>query len=114
MPNGKIQKEHIERLKAMGKWLEENGETIYKTQKGTVYIENKVSSTKRGNKLYLHLLDLDSENIQIPNFTQQIRDVVFYQDKTEVSYQVSNNSLTLNVPSEKQNDIDTIIEITLK
>ena len=28
MPNGKIQKEHIERLKAMGKWLEENGETI--------------------------------------------------------------------------------------
>ena len=114
MPNGKIQKEHIERLKAMGKWLEENGETIYKTQKGTVYIENKVSSTKRGNKLYLHLLDLDSENIQIPNFNQQIRDVVFYQDKTEVSYQVSNNSLTLNVPSEKQNDIDTIIEITLK
>jgi len=35
MPNGRIQKEHINSLKEIGVWIKNNGETIYKTKKGT-------------------------------------------------------------------------------
>ena len=57
MPNGKIQEEHIESLKKIGKWVKKNGHTIYKTKKGPIDPTDKIASTQIGNTVYIHLLD---------------------------------------------------------
>lgn len=114
MPNGKIQEEHKQRLLAMGEWMKKNGETIYGTRKGSVYIENKVVSTQKGKKLYIHVLNPVDNKIVIDGFNEKIKGVVLFEDRTKVGYRLKNKRLELTVPTEKINETDTIIEITLK
>ncbi|UNY97448.1 alpha-L-fucosidase [Zhouia spongiae] len=114
MPNGKIQEEHKQRLLAMGEWMKKNGETIYGTRKGSVYIENKVVSTQKGKKLYIHVLNPVDNKIVIDGFNEKIKGAVLFEDRTKVGYRLKNKRLELTVPTEKINETDTIIEITLK
>lgn len=114
MPNGKIQEEHKQRLLAMGEWMKKNGETIYGTRKGPVYIENKVVSTQKGKKLYIHVLNPVDNKIVIDGFNEKIKGAVLFEDRTKVGYRLKNKRLELTVPTEKINETDTIIEITLK
>ena len=55
MPNGKIQKEHIESLKEIGDWVKINGETIYGTSRGPINPSDEIASTQKENTIYIHL-----------------------------------------------------------
>ncbi|MBT4959862.1 MAG: alpha-L-fucosidase, partial [Flavobacteriaceae bacterium] len=48
MPNGKIQEEHIESLKKIGKWVKQNGQTIYNTKRGPIAPSDEIASTQNG------------------------------------------------------------------
>lgn len=56
-PDGTIQSEFVDRLMAMGKWLDQHGETIYGTRKGPIAPQPWGVSTKRDGKVYLHVLN---------------------------------------------------------
>ncbi len=114
MPNGKIQPEHQASLKAVGAWMNSHGETIYGTRKGIVAPENWGVSTMKGKKVYLHILDLDKEVLLINPFKEKIDSAVYFEDKSAVSYRLDSFGLLLEVPEDKRQDIDTIIEITLR
>lgn len=114
MPNGEIQPEHQASLKAVGEWMQANGETIYGTRIGIVEPENWGVSTMKGKKLYLHILDLDKEVLLIHPFKEKIASAVFYGDKSEVRYRLDRYGLLLEIPKDKQTDPDSIIEITLR
>jgi len=114
MPNGEIQKEHKIRLKEIGEWLSKNGEAIYKTRQGPISLGENIVSTKKGDKIYLHILELESNDVFIPNFDMKIRKVIFFKDKTPVIFELKNGALKLNIPENKKDSIDILIEITLK
>lgn len=114
MPNGKIQEEHKERLLAMGTWIEKNGETVYGTQAGPVYVENEIVSTQKGKKVYLHILNPEKSEITIDNFSERIGKAVMFSDKSNVKYHLKKGQLKLVVPTDKFDETDTIIEITLR
>ncbi len=66
MPDGRIEQRQIDRLKQMGEWLKKYGESIYGTNGGP-YIPNDVySSTRKGNKVFVHLFDVDKKEIMLP------------------------------------------------
>src|SRR5580704_12207231 len=52
MPNGEIQPEFTQRLKAMGDWLKINGETIYGTSAGFIRPQSWGTVTEKANKIY--------------------------------------------------------------
>lgn len=114
MPDGDIQQEHKERLKAMGEWIKTNGETIYGTRKGPVNVEDKMVSTRKGQTVYLHILDMEGEEVVIGDFDQKIKKAVMFNDKSPIKHRFKNGILHITVPADKQNDVDTIVEITLK
>ena len=113
MPNGKIQQEHKERLKAVGSWLKTNGETIYGTRGGNFKNENLVS-TQKDNKLYVHILNPELTSVEIPDFNNKIKNIVYFKNKKEVKHELKKGKLTFNLKPESDDSIDTIIEITLK
>ena len=61
-PDGTIQPEAVERLLAMGKWLEKNGESIYGTRRGPYSPADWGVSTIKGDKtVYLHVLKFPAD-----------------------------------------------------
>ena len=114
MPNGKVQKEHLEILKEIGAWLAIYGETIYGTRQGLAGLDENVVSTRKGGKLYLHVLEQAGEELLIPDFDWKIKKVTFFKDKNPVDFRLKKRELKLTIPEDKKEAIDTVIEITLK
>ena len=114
MPNGEIQPEHQDSLKELGAWLTKNGESIYGTRGGIVKPDYWGVSTQKGTKLYLHILKEDISSILVSPFEEQIKSVRYFKDKSKVDYSNSEYGLLLDIPKEKQDSTDTIIEIVLK
>jgi len=59
-PTGVIQQAFVERLLAMGAWLNKNGKAIYSTRPGAGVYYTASTSTARGNTFYLHLFNWPS------------------------------------------------------
>ena len=65
-PNGQLPAAALDRLKGIGKWMKANGETIYGTEAGDFPAQAWGTSTRKGNKLYVHVLSADSGDIHLP------------------------------------------------
>lgn len=114
MPNGKIQTEHIERLKEMGEWLTANGETIYGTRGGPLTARDWGVTTQKGNKVYIHILDWQDESLVIPSWGKKIKSAKLFKDKSAVKFIENDFGITLKVPKTKLDEVDTIVELELK
>ncbi|MEH6681647.1 MAG: alpha-L-fucosidase [Sediminicola sp.] len=114
MPNGKIQKEHMERLRAVGEWLEKNGATIYGSRGSDLVLEENMVATTKDNKIYLHLLELGTDQVNISNFDGRIKEFMSFADREPVRYTLKKGVLSFTIDKEKMNGVDTILEITLK
>lgn len=120
MPNGKIQPEFVAHLKEMGLWLAKNGEAIYATQKGPVEPQTWGVTTRKGNKVYVHILDLNAagnpaspHNLFMQTSTR-IKSACYLSDKSKVDFEYSANGLLLkNLRQQKADEFDTIIVLDL-
>ena len=65
-PNGELPATALDRLKEMGEWLRANGESIYGTTAGDLEEQPWGVTTRNGNALYLHILDIDSNTLELP------------------------------------------------
>lgn len=60
-PDGELPAVAMERLVEMGEWMKVYGETIYGTRGGCVAPHPWGVTTQKGNKLYVHILDLQDK-----------------------------------------------------
>ncbi|MGE0770122.1 MAG: alpha-L-fucosidase [Cyclobacteriaceae bacterium] len=114
MPDGRIQEEHKIRLAEMGAWLKENGETIYATKGGPLTPRDWGVTTQKGKTVFLHLLDWQDEVLVIPAWGGKVAKVTYFGTSTPVKYVQNEFGITLQLPKEKRNEIDTIIQIEMK
>jgi alpha-L-fucosidase len=113
MPNGKIQPENIDTLMVMGQWLGKYGETIYGTRKGPVSPAKWGSTTAKGNKVWIHVLDLKEETLSIGKLSGKIKSAKFFDDQSKVSFKETPDGIVLEVPNSKKKPIDTIIQLEM-
>jgi len=114
MPNGRIQKRHVEILKSMGDWMRQYGESIYGTRGGPVKPQSWGVSTHKNNTTYIHVLNPDGNVILLEDYSPKVKHIQFLDDNTEVETQQTKYGLLLSVPDSKLKEIDTIIEIKTK
>lgn len=65
-PSGDLPATALSRLKEMGEWLRTNGETIYATEAGPFPAQSWGTSTRKGNRLFLHVMTPETNAILIP------------------------------------------------
>lgn len=114
MPNGKIQPEHVALLKQMGEWTRQYGETIYGTRGGPLTPREWGVTTKRGNKVYIHILNWYDETLTLPKLGKKVVSAKLFIDKTPVKFVENDFGLSIKVPKDKMNEIDTVIELEIK
>ena len=105
-PDGTLPDEALERLAEMGKWLEINGESIYGTQAGDIAEQPWGVSTRKGNVLYLHLLDPSALpasgrlTVELPAGARspKLREAVLLDGGSPVPFRQEKGTVTLTIP----------------
>jgi len=66
MPDGRIEQRQKNVLEQMGNWLSIFSESIYETNGGP-YLPNEIyTATRKGNKVYVHILDTAVKQLSLP------------------------------------------------
>ncbi len=110
-PGGELPQQAVERMQEMGTWLAKYGETIYGTRGGVIEPHEWGVSTQKGNKLYIHILNLQDSSLFIP-LKAKIKKARLFDGGKPVSFTKSGSGYTLNLPVVPK-DIDYIVELTL-
>ncbi len=115
MPDGRIETLQAERLREMGEWLSEYGNTIYGTRGGPFKPSDWGVSTRKGNKIYLHILKWhgDSPSIHIPEFGMGIKSCRL-TGGGELKHICENGLHQIEIPEDALTPLNTIIEIEVE
>ena len=112
MPNGKVQPEFVERLREMGQWLGQNGESIYGTRGGPVTPRPWGVTTAKGKKVYVHVLDWNDELLALPKMPK-IRSASTLQGGAKVEFTQQTSGVTVRIPAAARDAIDTILVLEM-
>jgi alpha-L-fucosidase len=113
MPNGKIQPEFQTRLREVGKWLAQYGDSIYGTRGGPVPPRNWGVTTKKDNKVYVHVLDWQDETLALPRLPQRVKSATFLKDGSAAKFAEGEFGLLVKIPPQVVDPYDTVIVLEL-
>ncbi|MBO0719431.1 MAG: alpha-L-fucosidase [Blastocatellia bacterium] len=113
-PDGEIQPEFETRLKEVGEWLDKNGESIYGTRSGPLTPRPWGVTTRKGNKIYLHILNWQDQVLSMPKMPQKVKSAKFLKDGSKVEYlEHDKYGFFIRIPHSALDDIDTIVVLEL-
>ena len=110
-PNGELPATALERLKDMGEWLRANGESIYGTTAGDLEEQPWGVTTRKGNALYLHILELDSHTLELP-LSCKVKSACILNGQA-VKFKKTKTGITLTF-DEKPSGTDYIVKLITK
>lgn len=111
-PNGELPAVAVERLKEIGRWMNTYGETIYGTRAGVVSPRDWGVTTQKGNRLFVHILNLPDAGLYLP-ITEKVKRAVVFKDKTPVKFRQDKQGIVLDL-GKAPTDIDYVVELTLQ
>ncbi len=115
MPNGKIQQEFVDTLKAIGNWLNVNGETLYGTRGNIITPQDWGVVTGKGKNRFVHILKNPGNNyIFLPGYTEKIKDAHLFNTRKKVKHKQLPEGLFLYLDNLSNDSIDTIIELQVQ
>jgi alpha-L-fucosidase len=96
----------------MGEWLRKYGDTVYGTTAGDIQAQDGGVTTRKGNRLFVHIFDLKEKELKLP-LSCKVEKAYTFEDKKDVKFVATENGVTLKldtVPS----GIDYIVELITK
>ena len=112
MPDGRIEPRQVVRLKEMGQWLGNKGESIYGTRGGPWKPTKAFASTRKGNSIYLHVFRWDSDSLTMPDIGAKVSRAALLGGG-RVAVKQGNGSLVVTVPTAERDAVDTVIRLEL-
>lgn len=109
-PDGNLPAVAVERLEAMGEWLQVNGESIYGTVAGSLGDGKNVVSTRRGTKVYVHILDASIKMLDLP-CSDQVKKVYRLGEGTPLSFKYGRKRLSFAAADEQAPDRIYVVEL---
>ena len=115
-PKGNILPEETERLKAAGKWMAVNGESIYGTTASPVdYDFWWGAMTQKDKTVYLHVLEWKADGIEFNGIAGKPSKAYFLADEKRealpVTYDANGHITKIEVPAKAPDARDTVIAV---
>ncbi|MCU0782745.1 MAG: alpha-L-fucosidase [Verrucomicrobia bacterium] len=73
MPDGRIEPRQVEVLQKVGAWMGVNGESIYGTRGGPWKPTEQLTSTRKSDVVYVHVLKADGDTLELPALPRNIK-----------------------------------------
>lgn len=112
-PNGKFPPEAVKQLQELSGWTSKYGDAIYGTRGGPIAPQNWGVTTRKGNKVYVHILDNEArhgEEIVLTGLNAKVKKAALMGGK-KVNFDAAKNSFTL--PKAERDAIDTIVVLEI-
>lgn len=112
-PNGELPAVALQRLSEMGEWMKTYGETIHGTRGGCVAPHPWGVTTQKGNRLFVHILNLQDKALFLPLGNRKVKRAMDFVSRQNIKTSVCKGGVMIyltDVPTE----IDKVVEIILK
>ena len=110
-PDGTLQPEFVERLTAVGDWLEGHGEAVYGTRGGPVPPHSWGVTTHTDTALYLHIFESGDDEIALPPLAVRITGASLL-DGTRLRFETTALGTVVTMPDRGREEIDTVVKLT--
>ena len=116
MADGTIQPEFTDTLKALGRWMQQNGETIYGTRGNVIPPKDWGVVTRRDKTVYLHILKKPEQPayLFIPELKQKIVRAFLFNSKKEIKVKQQPEGTFIYLDDVTLDEVDTILQLELK
>jgi alpha-L-fucosidase len=114
MPDGRIQPEFAERLREVGAWLAAHGESIYGTRGGPVTPRPWGVTTKKGNTVYVHVLDWSDGALLVPPLGGTVASARLVKTGAAVPVRNLSEGVLIQLPAHAQDPYATVIALELQ
>ncbi len=112
MPNGKVQPENIDTLKALGLWMQKNAAAIQGTRGNIIPAQEWGVVTAKEKMLFVHLLkQVQNDYIFVPLKGFNISSVKLFNTQKSVRFKQVEEGIFIYLRDLKQSDIDTIFQL---
>ena len=99
-PDGTIQPEFQERLRAIGDWLSVNGDSIYGTTYGPVQGVSSIRTTAKDNKVFIHIFDWRGATLEVNRIKAKIVSARLLSTGQSLKFTQTEEKLKLELPSQ--------------
>lgn len=107
---GVIPQPSVERLAAIGKWLEANGESIYATTAGPFKKLPWGRCTTKPGKLYLHVFHWPADGVlNVPMSGTVLRAYLLSEPEKALTVSASDRGCAIQLPATAPDPIDTVV-----
>lgn len=111
-PDGELPEVAVQRLKEVGEWMAQYGETIHGTRGGIIDPHDWGVTTQKGDKLYVHILNLQDKALFLPLGDKRVKRAVLFKDKSPLHFTRNKAGVLLELSS-VPTDIDCVLELTI-
>jgi alpha-L-fucosidase len=115
-PDGTVQPEAIERLRAIGDWLGTYGRSIYGTRGGPVGPRAWGATTRRGDTVFVHVLDWPDRTLSLPPLGASVVRASMLKGGRPVDVAESRDGggVTLTLSPSTQDEPDRVVVLVTK
>jgi len=111
-PDGEILPVHAQRLAVVGRWLQQHGDSVYRTRAGIIPPAPGIVSTRRGHVHYVHVLDTPTDCITLQHVPDAVTQARLLCGGTPLIMQRQESSTVIVVPDELRDPFDTVLELS--
>jgi alpha-L-fucosidase len=110
---GEILPVQASRLREVGTWLAENGESVYGTRAGSIppTLDGACVSTRRGDVHYVHTLHYVSDCLKVHWVSENVPRARLLRDGSCVPVKRQGNTLVINLGSVARDPFDTVVRL---
>ncbi len=115
MPNGQIQQEFTDTLAALGKWMKQYGNSIYGTRGNLIPPQEWGVVTARNKDWFVHILKKTGQDyIFVQGVKEKVIAAALLKDRLVLKYKQQPEGLFIYLDGVQQDDIDTVIQLTMQ
>jgi alpha-L-fucosidase len=108
-PDGTIQPEATSRLRDLGAWMSMYGATLYGTRAGPVPPRSWGATTRRGDTVFVHVLDWPDRVLSLPPIDGTIARATMFRDGSGVAFTQTATGVSLTIPDAQRDELDRVV-----